>query len=334
MKTGKSFTNIETKHDINDFETYMDSGMFFFACESEKMDIFFVPQIGPAPKWCSFLENITEELEETKNYSVYEDYKFLTNTDLEQIGGADLIGTRFIKPYMHGYFMDWKLYKKLKTVSDPFAYEKYLEDRKQDKLTKMLGDRIIMNRNKKLKVNSKFAEEIENKKDNDKDGKITEGVLTDSRFDRLFKDKNFEIDYASEQYRSSHPSRKKNLNLTENQKEETNDAFEKVEEKNSGDKIVNPELIRLKEQLLAKKRRKIDKLYGNKDDMEKSLDQRVKKNTHEEGEFELMSKINKIENMSKRTGKVYKPKITQRNLNSDGKRILANRDKLALAKFR
>jgi len=29
--------------------------------------------------------------------------------------------------------------------------------------------------------------------------------------------------------------------------------------------------------------------------MEKSLDQRVKKNTHEEGEFELMSKINKIE---------------------------------------
>lgn len=29
FKTGKVFTNIETKHDINDFETYHDSGMFF-----------------------------------------------------------------------------------------------------------------------------------------------------------------------------------------------------------------------------------------------------------------------------------------------------------------
>ena len=29
MKTGKNFTNIETKCDINDFEFYKDSGMFF-----------------------------------------------------------------------------------------------------------------------------------------------------------------------------------------------------------------------------------------------------------------------------------------------------------------
>src|SRR5690606_22115931 len=29
MKTGKAFTNIETKYDINDFETFHDTGMFF-----------------------------------------------------------------------------------------------------------------------------------------------------------------------------------------------------------------------------------------------------------------------------------------------------------------
>jgi ribosome biogenesis protein ENP2 len=28
IKTGKNFTNIETKHDINDFAAYKDSGMF------------------------------------------------------------------------------------------------------------------------------------------------------------------------------------------------------------------------------------------------------------------------------------------------------------------
>ena len=29
MKNGKNFTNIETKHDINDFEFYKETGMFF-----------------------------------------------------------------------------------------------------------------------------------------------------------------------------------------------------------------------------------------------------------------------------------------------------------------
>jgi ribosome biogenesis protein ENP2 len=29
MKNGRNFTNIETRHDINDFEFYKDSGMFF-----------------------------------------------------------------------------------------------------------------------------------------------------------------------------------------------------------------------------------------------------------------------------------------------------------------
>ena len=29
--------------------------------------MFTFQAIGPAPKWCSFLENLTEELEETDN---------------------------------------------------------------------------------------------------------------------------------------------------------------------------------------------------------------------------------------------------------------------------
>ncbi len=69
--------------------------------------------MGPAPHWCHFIENMTEELEESKNYSVYEDYKFITATDLQQISATNLIGTKFLKSYMHGYFIDWKLYKKV-----------------------------------------------------------------------------------------------------------------------------------------------------------------------------------------------------------------------------
>jgi len=151
------------------------------------MEIFYVPEIGPAPKWCSFLENITEELEETKNYSVYEDFKFLTYKDLEAIDAVNLIGTRFVKQYMHGYFMEWKLYKKLKALSEPFAYDKYLEDRKKEKLNKLTEERIQFNKNKKYRVNEKLASEFEKEDHN----KI---ILSDPRFERLFTDRNFEID--------------------------------------------------------------------------------------------------------------------------------------------
>lgn len=42
--------------------------------------------LGPAPRWCSFLDNLTEELEESPESTVYDDYKFLTRKDLENLG--------------------------------------------------------------------------------------------------------------------------------------------------------------------------------------------------------------------------------------------------------
>ncbi len=155
------------------------------------MEIFFVPEVGPAPKWCSFLENITEELEETKNYSVYEDFKFLTQKELEAIDAVNLIGTRFVKQYMHGYFMEWKLYKKLKALSEPFAYDKYLEDRKKEKMNKLTEERIQFNRKKKYRVNEKLANELEKDQAN-------KTLLSDPRFEKLFKDRDFEIDDSND----------------------------------------------------------------------------------------------------------------------------------------
>jgi ribosome biogenesis protein ENP2 len=77
------------------------------------MQIYFIPSTGPAPKFCSFLENITEELEETKDYNVYEDFKFLSINDLQQISATQFIGTKYLKSYLNGYLMDWKLYNKV-----------------------------------------------------------------------------------------------------------------------------------------------------------------------------------------------------------------------------
>jgi hypothetical protein len=46
------------------------------------MSAFYIPQLGPAPKWCSFLENITEEMEDQTTRNVYEDYKFIERSEL------------------------------------------------------------------------------------------------------------------------------------------------------------------------------------------------------------------------------------------------------------
>jgi len=123
---GSLFTNIEPKTKINDIEICGDgSGMIFAPMEQEKVGTFFIPSMGNAPSWCSFLENLTEEMEESQSTSVYDDYKFLTPTDLEKINASHLIGTPILKAYMHGYFMEIRAYQKLLQVADPFAFEKY-----------------------------------------------------------------------------------------------------------------------------------------------------------------------------------------------------------------
>ena len=81
--------------------------------------------MGHAPKWCTFLENLTEELEESNVTTLYDDFKFLTAADLDKLQASNLIGTPVLKSYMHGYFMDLKAYQKLVNETDPFAYENY-----------------------------------------------------------------------------------------------------------------------------------------------------------------------------------------------------------------
>ena len=40
------------------------------------MQAYFVPSLGPAPRWCSFLEGLTEELEESTAPVLYDDYRY------------------------------------------------------------------------------------------------------------------------------------------------------------------------------------------------------------------------------------------------------------------
>lgn len=194
-KTYKLNTFIEPKYEINDVTPYPDSGLLFMALENAKVGAYFVPSLGIAPKWCSFLENMTEELEETVNDTVYEDYKFLTKLELEKLNAGHLIGTKTLKAHLHGYLMDYKEYETLRSVMEP---EEVAE--KKDKLKE---DRIILQK-VMPRVNKAYAKEISALDDKRKGN--PKAILEDERFKEMFTNKDFVIDKSSTEYLRTHPN--------------------------------------------------------------------------------------------------------------------------------
>lgn len=58
------FSSIIPEPKINDFCIDPNNGISFVAVEDVRVQAYFIPATGPAPKWCISLETITEELEE------------------------------------------------------------------------------------------------------------------------------------------------------------------------------------------------------------------------------------------------------------------------------
>lgn len=123
------------------------------------MHAYYIPQLGTAPRWCSFLDSLTEELEETAAPTVYDDYKFVTKSTLETLGLDHLIGTPLLRAYMHGYFIDARLYGKAKAVANPFSYDEYRTKMLQERIEKERQSRISLVR-KLPKVNKDAAKRI------------------------------------------------------------------------------------------------------------------------------------------------------------------------------
>lgn len=101
--------------------------------------------LGPAPRWCSFLDNLTEELEESDILAVYDDYKFVTEKELIDIGLSHLIGTNLLRAYMHGYFMDMRLFRKAKALVQPFQFDEFKKKKIREKLQEERSSRLKLN---------------------------------------------------------------------------------------------------------------------------------------------------------------------------------------------
>ena len=241
---GSPWTSVEPAVDLNSVAWCKDSGMFLTANEGRQQHSFFIPQLGPAPKWCSFLDNLVEEMAEDPNDpnsfskqsagAVYDNYKFLTHQQLDSLNLSHLVGTTsLLRPYMHGFFVAQRLYEEAKLIADPFIWEEQRAKRIKEKIDSERDSRIRGNKKVTTKVNRKLAErmlEKEEKYERRKARKILEnggdevpedsdakdeaekepaaskGLLADPRFSRLFQDEEFAIDENSREFQSLNPS--------------------------------------------------------------------------------------------------------------------------------
>lgn len=245
QRDGSPWTSVEPAVDINSVAWCKDSGMILTANEGRQQHSFLIPQLGPAPKWCSFLDNLVEEMAEDpsdpnaftsqKAGDVYDNYKFLTVQQLQSLNLAHLIGTTsLLRPYMHGYFVAQRLYEEAKLIADPFVWEEERNKRVKDKIDTERESRIRGNKKVTAKVNKKLAEKmmeraereerrqakrvLENGGDDDKsqdaivmpgmEEKPTGSLLADPRFSKLFEDEDFAIDERSREFQSLNPSTK------------------------------------------------------------------------------------------------------------------------------
>jgi len=206
--TGAPYSSIEATAgaDFNDLVVYPGSGLMFLANEQPKMQVFYVPSIGPAPKWAKYLDNITEELEESNTATVYDDYKFVTLAELQELGIDHLIGSSLLRAHLHGYFINIKLYKKVLSRVPTNTLENARKDliKKQlesqrDKRVKLTTDVPKVNKDLFMKLKIDEVGETKKKKKNNGD------LLKDDRFGALFSDERFEVDKEDDAFRLIQP---------------------------------------------------------------------------------------------------------------------------------
>jgi len=204
-ENGKPYTSIESTAEFNDLVLYPKSGLMFLANEQPRMQVFYIPSLGPAPRWASFLDSLTEELEESRTATVYDDYKFVTLTDLQELGLDHLVGSPLLRAHLHGYFMDIRLFRKASSAKPANALENMKKDMIKKQIEAQREGRVKIE-SKVPKVNKDLFMKLKMDEDEKKKKKKNAGdLLEDDRFGALFKDDRFEVDKDDETYRLINP---------------------------------------------------------------------------------------------------------------------------------
>ncbi|KAI1141397.1 WD40 repeat-like protein [Hypoxylon sp. FL0543] len=202
---GETWTSVEPLVDINFVTWCKNTGMILTANEGKPLHSFFIPQLGSAPRWCSFLDNMVEEMAEEVSTDQYDNFKFLTLPELKSLSLAHLIGkTNLLRPYMHGYFVASKLYEQARLIANPYAIEEERAKRVKEKVEKERASRI--RGNKKVKVNQNLVDKLLKRQEKRANPDTKAGLLGDERFTRIFEDEEFKIDETSREFQVLNPS--------------------------------------------------------------------------------------------------------------------------------
>lgn len=195
---------------LNHVMHYPGSGLLFAAVEATQMAAWYVPALGPAPRWCSFVDNITDEIDRTdtavstgdSGVNAYEDFKFVDHAELERLELAHLIGTPLLRPYMHGYFLSLKLYERARLLAHPQAYDEAKQRAIRARMDREAESRVRSVQNAKpsrqVKVNRPLADKLASDE--------ASTLLHDDRFKELFTNPEFQVDETSREYALLHPS--------------------------------------------------------------------------------------------------------------------------------
>lgn len=205
VNTGDPWATIEPEVDINSVAHCPDSGMILSANEGRQQHAWFIPMLGPAPKWCTFLERLVDEMAEEVSTTTYDNYKFLTLPELRALSLSHLIGkTNLLRPYMHGFFVASKLYDQARLIANPHVYEEERMKRVKERIEKERATRI--RETKKVKVNQKTVNALLKKQEKREKVDATAGILGDERLGAFFEDDQLAVDETTAEFRALNPS--------------------------------------------------------------------------------------------------------------------------------
>jgi NUC153 domain len=132
------------------------------------------------------------------------------------LGLAHLVGTDMLKPYMHGFFVHMRLYRRAVDAASPFAYEQYRKERAKEKIEADRESRIGKTRKRSTvsaaKVNRSIAQQLERKqaesagKKGETAAAAAASILEDDRFSAMFRNADFKVDEADERFLHLNPS--------------------------------------------------------------------------------------------------------------------------------
>jgi ribosome biogenesis protein ENP2 len=198
-------------------------GLFIAACEQEDLVMMHAPSLGPAPTWCSYLDAYVDEeadrLAEAAARSaaaagdpvgasdraaaaadarpVFKDYRFVPRDELASLGLDHLIGTTYLKPALHGYWIATKLYLKARTVAAPSEWAEWRAQRTRNRIEDGRGSRVdgLSRAAEAAGVDPSLVDVTVNT------DLVESRAAADDRFAAMFRDPEFAVDPDDDAYR-------------------------------------------------------------------------------------------------------------------------------------